>query len=93
LLHGSVVEQLSVALFVNALVLYCARDPAVCTLSIAMTALSIVAIVVKNSNLRTSFEASKAKAEAAQRQECEIEGGRFAPPHPLEACANTHIAL
>jgi len=48
LLHNSVGEQLSVALFVNAIVLYCVQDPAVYMLSAAMTALSSVAVVVKN---------------------------------------------
>ena len=76
LLHASVAEQLSVALFVNAVVLYCARDPAVCTLSVGMTALSSVAVVVKNATLRASFEASRAKAETTLRRECEIEGAR-----------------
>jgi len=76
LLHGSISEQLSVALFANAIVLYCARDPAVCALSVAMTALSSVAVVVKNATLRASFEASRAKAETTLRRECEIEGAR-----------------
>jgi hypothetical protein len=74
LLHASVAEQLSVALFVNAVVLYCARDPAVCAVSVGMTALSSVAVVVKNATLRASFEASRAKAETTLRRECEIEG-------------------
>ena len=90
LLHNSVGEQLSVALFANAIVLYCARDPAVCMLSVAMTALSSVAVVVKKSTLRASFEASKAKAETTQRQECEIEGDNSTLPRLLVACAYTH---
>jgi hypothetical protein len=76
LLHASISEKLSIALFANAIVLYCTRDPAVCALSVAMTALSTVAVVVKNATLRASFEASRAKAETTLRRECEIEGAR-----------------
>ena len=88
LLNASVVEQLSIALFANAIVLYCARDPVVCTLSVALTALSSVAVVVKNATLRASFEASRANAETTLRRDCEIEGDSAPQSRALSVCDN-----
>ena len=88
-MHASVSEQLSIAFFVNAVVMHCARDPAVCTLSLAMTVLSSVAIDMKNVTLRASFEASRAKTETALRRECEIEGASAAHARVTAACVRS----